>query len=255
MTRIKGDNINFGKSFVISTEEDFAAEKELQKKRLSIIESTQEEAQNILNNAKEQAQSIVDSAVEDAKIQSEQVIETAKKDGYQAGFDAGYKEGREQIEQELKDKIINVDNFAKSTFELKKRIIKSAHKDIIELVRIIADKVCHKNFEKDNEIFEAITKSAIDLLKEKENVNIIVNPKMANKIWEISDDLKTQIQGLENIKIIEDASVGTDGTIVESVKNRIDCTIENQIKAIVDEMYNELNFTSEEKLVEETEND
>ena len=255
MTRIKSDNINLGKSFVVSTEEDFIAEQELQRKRLSIIESTQEEAQTILNNAKEQAQSIVDNAVDDAKIQSEQVIENAKKEGFQAGYNDGYKEGREQIEQELKDKIINVDNFAKSTFELKKRIIKSAHKDIIELVRIIADKVCHKNFEKDNEIFEAITKAAIELLKEKESVNIIVNPKMANKIWEISESLKAQIQGLENIKIIEDASVGTDGTIVESVKNRIDCTLENQIKTIIDEMYNELNFTSEEKLVEETDND
>ena len=43
--------------------------------------------------------------------------------------------------------------------------------------------------------------------------------------------------------------------IVESVKNRIDATIKNQINVIADELFRELNFTSEEKLVEEIEND
>ena len=88
-----------------------------------------------------------------------------------------------------------------------------------------------------------------------ENVNIIVNPKMAQKLWEISENFKQEIQGLENIRVIEDASVGSDGTIVESVKNRIDATIKNQINVIADELFRELNFTSEEKLVEEIEND
>lgn len=254
MIRIKSDNINYGKSFVIAND-DFADESDLQKKRKVIIENTQEEAQKILDNAKEQAKNIVDSAIEDAKQQSEQIIEDAKQEGYKAGFDSGYSDGQQQITQELEDKIINVDNFAKSTFELKKRIIKSAHKDIIEMVKLISNKVCHKNFEQDDKTLYEITKSAIELLKEKEQVNIIVNPKMASKIWELSDDIKNKIQGLECIKIIEDDSVGTDGTIVEGVKNRVDSTIENQIKTIVDEMYNELNFIPEEKLVEEAEND
>ena len=255
MTRIRSGNINYGESFVITNEDDFAAENDMQKKRTSIIERTKSEAQEILNSAKKQAESIVASATEDAKIQCEQIIENAKKEGFQTGYDEGYKEGWGQIEQELKDKIINVDNFAKTTFEIKKRIIKSAHKDIIELVKLISEKVCQKSFEKDDKVLFEITKTAIELLKEKECINIIVNPKMANKIWEISDNLKSEIQGLENIKITEDASVGTDGTIVEGVKNRIDSTIENQIKTLVDEMYNTLNFTSEEKLVEDADND
>lgn len=255
MTRIKGNNVNLGNSFVVRCDEDFAAENEWKKQRSVIIEKANQEAQEILIQAKMQAQQIIDNAVVEAQNQSDEIKENAKNEGYQAGYDNGYVDGTNQITQELTDKIVNVDNFTQSVFEIKKRIIKSAHKDIIELLAIISDKVCHKKLEQDEKIFEEITKSAINLLKEKENINIIVNPKMAQKMWEISDTFKETIQGLENIKIIEDSSVGVDGTIVEGVKNRIDCTIQNQIKVIIDELYRELNFTSEEKLVEEIEND
>lgn len=255
MTRIKGNNVNLGNSFVVKCDEDFAAENEWKKQRSYIIEKANQEAQEIIKQSKLQAQQIVDDAVLEAQSQCAEIRENAKNEGYQAGYDNGYIDGTNQIIQELTDKIINVDNFVKSTFEIKKRIIKSAHKDIIELLAIISDKVCHKKLEQDEKIFDEITKSAINLLKEKENINIIVNPKMAQKMWEISETLKETIQGLENIKIIEDSSVGVDGTIVEGVKNRIDCTIQNQIKVIIDELYRELNFTAEDKLVEEVEND
>lgn len=255
MTRIKGNNINLGNSFIVQCDEDFAAENEWKKQRSFIIEKANQEAQKIIEDAKLQAQQIINDAVFEAQNQCDEIKENAKNEGYQTGYDNGYIDGTNQITQELTDKIINVDNFTQSTFEIKKRIIKSAHKDIIELLAIISDKICHKKLEQDEKIFEEITKSAINLLKEKENINIIVNPKMAQKIWEISDTLKETVQGLENIKIIEDSSVGVDGTIVEGVKNRIDCTIQNQIKVIIDELYRELNFTAEDKLVEEVEND
>lgn len=255
MTRIKGNNINLGNSFIVQCDEDFAVENEWKKQRSFIIEKANQEAQKIIEDAKLQAQQIINDAVFEAQNQCDAIKENAKNEGYQTGYDNGYIDGTNQITQELTDKIINVDNFTQSTFEIKKRIIKSAHKDIIELLAIISDKICHKKLEQDEKIFEEITKSAINLLKEKESINIIVNPKMAQKIWEISDTLKETVQGLENIKIIEDSSVGVDGTIVEGVKNRIDCTIQNQIKVIIDELYRELNFTAEDKLVEEVEND
>lgn len=75
---------------------------------------------------------------------------------------------------------------------------------------------------------------------------------MAQKIYEISDGLKERFFGLENIKIIEDSSVPADGTIVESVDSRVDSGIKAQISRISDELFNALNSTSEDELVEKT---
>jgi len=256
LTRIKCDNVNIeNQSILISTEKDFKEGTEWQKQRTSILEAAKREAQNIINAASLKSEEMINQAVEEANSQRDSIKENARQEGYQDGYNAGYQDGTNKITEEMQDKVKNVDNFAQCTFEIKKRIIKSAHRDIIELVRMISDKVCHKRYENDDEIFEEMTKGAIALLKDKESVNIIVNPKMAQKLWEISENFKQEIHGLENIRIIEDNSVGSDGTIVESVKNRIDCTIQNQINVIIDELFRELNFASEEKLVEEVEND
>ena len=152
----------------------------------------------------------------------------------------------------MEERLKNLDNFAASELEMKKRIVKSAHTEILELVTAICEKVCHTELVQNPKLLENLTAAAISKLKEKETVNIIVNPQMAQKIYEISDGLKERFFGLENIKIIEDSSVPADGTIVESVDSRVDSGLKAQISRISDELFNALNSTSEDELVEKT---
>jgi flagellar biosynthesis/type III secretory pathway protein FliH len=78
-------------------------------------------------------------------------------------------------------------------------------------------------------------------LKDKETINIIVNPIMAERIYSISDNLKERITQLKSIKIIEDNSVSPDGTIVESPLSRVDSRIKSQIKEISKNLTNIIN--------------
>ena len=93
--------------------------------------------------------------------------------------------------------------------------------------------------------------NAISQLKEKESVTIIVNPEMARKIYEISNDLKDAIHNLEHIKIVEDATIAPDGTIVESVGSRVDARVSAQIEQIAQKLFAELNKTPEIELARE----
>ena len=52
------------------------------------------------------------------------------------------KEFREMTTEELQDIIENVNNFAKCEFDIKHRIIKSLHTDILDLVLNISEKIC-----------------------------------------------------------------------------------------------------------------
>ena len=151
----------------------------------------------------------------------------------------------------MTDLIENVDKFAKSEFEIKKRIVKSAHNDIVNLVVAIADKVCQKQLRLDRQILYNITKASINLLSDKEQVRIFVNPNMAKKIYAISEELKNDIFSLQSIKIVEDSSVSEDGTIVESLSSRIDNRISSQIDEITQKLLVELQTIDEEHLVSE----
>ena len=249
MTRIKSDNVQLGGSFVVPIEQSAHNVKiqEALAKEKEIILGGQQKAQEIINQAQAQAQEIIESAKNEALAQVDEITQQA----HQEGFEAGRVEGFENITQELQDKIVAVDNFAKSNFELKGNIIKSAHLDIINLIVEISQKVCSKSLELDENILKDITLSAIQALKDKENITIIVNPQMAEKIYAISDELKEKITQLSSIKIVEDNSVSPDGTIVESPLSRVDCRVKSQINEISDRLMAKLDSTPNGELSEE----
>lgn len=250
MSRIDSEKINLGSSFVLATSDEQMRAQELinaRKVANDIVSKAQQQAQQLLADAQQKAQLHIDNAVEQAKAQVEEIVENAKKDGYQQGYEAGQNAGR----QDLAAQIEAVDKFVASEFEIKKRIIKSAHNDIVNLVTAIADKICQKKLDIDDDVLYNITKCAINCLKDKETVKIFVNPNMARKIYDISESLKQDILSLQSIRIVEDSSVSEDGTIVESISSRVDSRVSSQIDEIVQKMLLELYSTDEAQLVAE----
>lgn len=241
MSRIKGGNVQLAGSFVVPIEQS-AHNKKIQEaldKEKEIILQAEQKAQEILDNAAAQGQQII----EDATNQALSEVDNIKQNAYNEGFEAGRQEGLRDIRNELKDKIVAVDDFATSNFDVKHNIIKSAYSDIIQLIIEISHKICSKSLELDDNILKELTLSAIQALKDKEEITIIVNPEMAEKIYAVSDELRELVPQLESIKIIEDASVSPDGTIVESPLSRVDCRIRSQISEIADKLMAKLDST------------
>lgn len=248
MTRIKGNNVQIGSSYVLPIENQHqeeltAIEKMIMKAKAEkenlIQEGTQEakklvdEAKQILAQAQEDAKNIIEQANNQANAESGEIRENARKEGYDEGYKQGYDDGTKALEE----KVLAVETFTKSQFDLKSNIIKSAELDIVELVCAIARKVCKKAFDDDINILKAITKEAINKLKDKEQITITINPNLAEKIYSISEDLKQEIPKLESIKVLEDSNVSEDGTIVESMLSRVDSRLKIQIDQIVEKLY------------------
>ena len=253
MTRIKSGNVQLGESFIVPIDQDShntKIQESLQKQR-EIIEQGERQARQLLEQAQEDAKKIIEEATAQANSNVDEITQKA----HDEGFEAGRLEGLENITQELSDKIVNVDNFAQSVFAIKNNIVKSAHLDIVTLIIEIARKVCSKSLELDDKILTEITETAIKSLKDKEEITIIVNPLMAEKIYAISDELKERISQLESIKIVEDNSVSPEGTVVESPLSRVDCRIKSQIDEIANKLMAKLNSTPSENFDEETDSE
>ena len=117
---------------------------------------------------------------------------------------------------------------------MKKNIIESASRDIVELVSVIADKVCHQKFS--NQTLYKITLDAIKLLNDKETITIIVNPELVDNINKLVPNFKSAFPKLETLKILEDNSLSPDGVIVETPSTRLDSRISAQIAEITEKM-------------------
>ncbi len=245
MSRIDSDSINLGESFVFNAESNKIAE-ENKLKALSIIQQAQTQAQTIVEQAK-------NSAEQEALAVADLIKEEATKTGYQEGFEKGYQDGLDKINVEMAEKVYLFNSFVESAFDVKKRIIKSLHLDIINLVSEISRKICQKQLEMDDEVLSNIIKAAIALLKEKETVTIIVNPVMREAVSQIAEQIKSQNSLISNIKIVENVSLSADGTIVEGLSGRIDSRISSQIDEILQKLLVKVQVSSEEELVEESE--
>ena len=273
MTRIRSTNIKYGDSFVLPIEkakeekpdspELIQLKEELRLLNLE-VEKAKERKENILNEAKAEAEKLIQDTnnkiqqeneqiakqrEDEKKAFDEQMAQEAEKiraESYQTGYDDGYKQGYVVITNELEEKVHAVDDFAKAQFDLKGNIIKSSELDIINLVLEIAKKVCTESIKFNSEIIKVLTENAIKELKDKEEITIIVNPKLLDILNSISDRLKEDIPQLQNIKIIEDNAVSADGVIVESVLTRVDSRVKSQISEIAEKLFESYNSEDEE---------
>jgi flagellar assembly protein FliH len=208
-----------------------------QAKVKKIMEETDAMAQKIIDGAENKSQIIVNTAnteaeriIEESRKKAQSDYDGIKQQAYDEGFQKGVQDGFEKLQQDAAEALKSLETLASSEFDLKKNIIDSATLDIVELVSAIANKVCHIKF--DDKVLHKITVDAIKELNEKENITIIVNPKLVDNINSMVEDFKNEIPKLESVKIVEDNSVSPDGVIVETLSTRLDSRISTRIAEI-----------------------
>lgn len=204
------------------------------------------QAQQLVEQAKQECTNLIEAAKNEATTESLQIREMSQKEGYEAGYKQGFEEGTTSLEEKFQA----LDLFAQAQYDIKHNIIKSAELDIVDLVLAIARKVCKKSLDDDTEILKNITVDAIKQLKDKESITITISPELAEKIYSISDKLKEEVPKLNSIRIIEDANVSADGTIVETPLSRVDSRLKTQIDQIAEKMMSEHYSTIEDEVTE-----
>lgn len=237
--RIKSDEIQIGNSYVLPIEQSNVTLQQAKIKK--IIEETDAKAQQIIDGAENKGNIIVQTAnteaqriIEEARKKAEQEYENIKQQAYNEGFVKGEQDGLSKFQNDSAEALKSLETLASSSFDVKKNIIDSASIDIVELVSVIADKICHIKF--DSKVLYKITLDAIKQLNDKENITIIVNPLLIDKINAISENFRQEITKIQSIKIVEDNSVSPDGVIVETLNTRLDSRISTQISEIAEKM-------------------
>ena len=212
-----------------------------QAKVQKIIAETDAKVQQILADAENKSQVVIQTAnteaetiIHNAKKKGEQEYEIIKKQAYEEGFKQGEQDGLYKFQQDASEGIKSLDTLAAGSFEMKKNIIDSAVRDIVDLVIAIADKVCHQKF--DDEVLYNITLDAIKQLNDKEIITIIVNPTLVDNINNLAPKFREEFPKLETLKIIEDNTLSPDGVIVETPNTRLDSRISVQIAEIAEKM-------------------
>lgn len=242
-----------------------------------ILNRAKDEAQKIVDDAKKEASEIKENNLQDINIQKQEIIEAANSEAsrlieeaktsssqealalvekskeeieqeriatIKSAYEEGHKDGLEKIYEELEEKIADFSAFCSNQYELRDKILKSANKDMLDLIINISKKILLK--ELNGETIDKIIKRAISLFEKKENITIILSQKYAKVLFEyqkksLSNDVEFNFEDFkqyENFDIAYNPDFDDDTIIVENLKERFDASINSQLDVIVRDIYN-----------------
>ena len=206
-----------------------------QKEAQDIIQKAQKEAQDIEENAKKEAQELL--------LNSEDELEKIRIQATKDGYEDGHKEGLEKIQEEMEEKVEAFSKFCFENTEIKNKVLKSASRDILEIITNISKKILYK--ELNASILDKIIKETVSKLEKKENVTIIVSEKYAKLLFELQkkslgDDIEFKFEDFkqyDNFNLIYNPKYSDDTIIIENFKERFDASIKAQLDVIIRDIY------------------
>lgn len=223
---------------------------ELQERLNQQLGEIEAQKNEIIEKANVEAKEIIEKAQNDSKIENEELIKKLKEDieverveTIKNAYEEGHKDGLIHIQEELEEKIANFNNFCAQNYEIRDKILKSANKDILDLILNITKKILLK--ELDVEIIDKIIKNAILLLEKKENITIILSQKYARLLFDLqkrtlSDEIEFNFEDFkqyENFDVVYNPSFDDDTIIIENLKERYDASVNSQLDVIVRNIY------------------
>jgi flagellar assembly protein FliH len=232
--------------------ENFKAQWEIEKE--SMIASTRAEADTIISDAREQAKTEADSIaaeisvvkadaeaeaakiIEEAKQQAVGIAEEAKsafendrqeaKDsGYQEGHEAGFNEGKAEVDRLIERTRVVLERAQ----DKREEILVETEQEIIDLVLLISRKVIKNISENQRTVVINNVIQALRKVKGRGNIIIRVNLADVKLTTEHTKDFIQIFEGTRTIQIQEDSTVDSGGCVIETDFGEIDARIASQL--------------------------
>jgi len=171
--------------------------------------------------------------------ESEQIlIDTRQKaveiesNAYQEGYSKGFKSGYEETSQKMGELIQHLENIISDIAAYKKDFPKVYEKEVIALIRLIAEKVIRINAKLDHRVVMENIFAAFDILADRVEVKISINPEDLDFVNDHRPEFFTRVKGLQSITIEGDPDISRGGCHMETQYGDVDARIATQIQRI-----------------------
>ncbi len=182
------------------------------------------EVERIISEAREQESEILRQAGEEAQRLTGQ----ARKEAYEAGRDEGYKEGVEEV----KNVVERLHSIIAATIKEREKILVNSERQIINLVLTMVRKIVKKLSQEDNKMVINNVRESLSLVRGAMTVFIHVNREDFDFVTRHKADLIKMIEGMPEVKILEDPAIDRGGVYIETDIGEIDAKVSTQLEEI-----------------------
>ena len=179
------------------------------------------QAQEIVNEAEKKAADIIDKAEQsEAATQKKAFTE-----GFDAGREAGYKEGKAEVSRLIE----RLHTMLERTMDKRQQILAETEQQIVDLVLLMTRKVVKVISENQRNVVTSNIIHALRKVKGRTDVILRVNLADVGLTTEHTKDFLAAAENIKNITVVEDLSVDAGGCIIETDFGSVDARIASQL--------------------------
>lgn len=194
-----------------------------------------EEARIAVGAATAEAADIIRNAMEDARREAKEIKEEAR----ESGFIEGKKEALAKAAAEANAIRDQARMVLRQSEEIRRQTLESVEDEIIELAKDMAAKILFNELRQNPATILAVAGEAIELLKNRDEVILYVNPSEAIIFEQRMKELKQLLPPKGVLHIIADSGVSPGGVVAETQHGRIDANMGSRWQALIQALHGE----------------
>jgi flagellar assembly protein FliH len=206
--------------------------KEAEEAAFQEVKRKTDEAQALKRQAQDEAEKIIAEAGETArKVENDSrtAFESERKDaeerGRVAGREAGFAEGKAEVERLIQRTQVVLERAQDKRGE----ILAETEQEIIDLVLLISRKVIKVISENQRNVVISNVVQALRKVKGRGNIIIRVNMSDVKLSTEHIKDFIQLVEGAKSLQVVEDSTVDPGGCVIETDFGEIDARISSQL--------------------------
>ncbi|HOJ49430.1 MAG TPA: flagellar assembly protein FliH [Spirochaetota bacterium] len=203
------------------------------------VKKINEEFDSKMKEAEFKAKVVIDDANQKAKLiieDAQKEAEKIKKESYSQGFEIGREEGYKSGQEEVNRLIGVLHKVVGELIKKRESIVEETENQLVDLVLLIAKKVVKVITESQKRVIYDNVIAAINKLRIRSEITIRVNPEDVYTVTKYKKDFMEAVEGIENIRILEDPNVDKGGCIVTSEFGSVDARISTQLAEIEEQI-------------------
>ena len=132
--------------------------------------------QSSVDKAKLGVKELLKDALDKAKSQVNEIKSNARKEGYDIGYETGFKKGEEAAKNEFSPFLETVQEMIKELTGFRKENYDKVEREMVEMIISLAKKVIHFEFSMRENAVQDMIRLAVESILDKESMVIKINP-------------------------------------------------------------------------------
>ncbi len=182
--------------------------------------------QSNVDKAKQGVMELLKDAMDKAKRQVGDLKSNAKKEGYDTGYEGGFRKGKEAAKEEFSPFLETTQQLIGELSGFRKEMYDKVEREMVEMVISLAKKVIHFEFSTREDAVQDMIRLAVQSVLDRESMVIKIHPTDKEYAESFRPELHHMFSEIKNITFEAHSGIARGGCVVETNFGVIDARIE-----------------------------